>query len=290
MVIGDETVGEFGRDTNSGRLVGRLHARRASLDSVAVARVRVAPATRDGRLEFVVTAHNSAATVEACVRSLLALRRTWRVTVVNDASRDETGTVLARIDDPRVRVMTVGYRSRAKASNTGFRQAEAEYVCSVDADVRYMEDRFDDLLPLLDRFPLLMLTNDPADAQACEVRLGAGFMAPRNSFVFSRRQLPELAFAEVYPKTGGEDTDLALRLLKAGVALGAVYGGYMHARVEGRMGLRRRVHFHLWNVITYLRHLEVPMCRERLTEIARHPLRRLAASLRQEYGRGRAES
>lgn len=257
---------------------------------MAAAQAHARPAVLDGQLEFVVTAHNSAATVEACVRSLLALRRAWRVTVVNDASRDETETVLARIDDSRVRVITVGYRSRAKASNMGFRQAEAEYVCSVDADVRYVEDRFDDLLPLLDRFLLLMLTDDPADVQAREVRLGADFMAPRNSFVFSRRQLPELAFAEVYPKTGGEDTDLALRLLKAEVALAAVYGGYVHARVGGRMGLRRRAHFHLWNVITYLRHLDVPMCRERLTGIARHPLRRLAASLRQEYGRGRAES
>lgn len=54
------------------------------------------------------------------------------------------------------------------------------------------------------------------------------------------------------------------------------------------MGLRRRMHFHLWNLITYLRHLDVPMCRQRLAAIARHPLRRAAASLRQEYG-GRAQ-
>ncbi|MQB02261.1 MAG: glycosyltransferase, partial [Actinobacteria bacterium] len=183
-----------------------------------------------GRLEFVVTAHNAEATVEACVRSLLVLGRTWRVTVVDDASSDCTGVVLAGIDDPRVRVFTVGYRSRARASNLGFRRAEGDFVCSVDSDVCYVEDRFDELVGLLSRFPMLMLTEDPADVEPRPVGFGAGFRSPRNSFLFSRRLLPGLAFAEVYPKTAGEDTDLAIRLLKAGVALGAVYGGYEHAR------------------------------------------------------------
>lgn len=235
------------------------------------------------QLEFVVTAHNAEATIGDCVRSLLALRRTWRVTVVVDASSDGTAAVVAGIADPRVRTMTVEHRSRAKSSNLGFRLAEGEIVCSVDSDVRYVEDRFDELVSLLAQFPLLMLTEDPADVEARPVGFGAGFLSPRNTFIFTRKLLPGLAFAEIYPRTGGEDTDLAIRLLQAGVALGAIYGGYEHDRTEGRMGLPRRMHFHMWNLITYLRHLDVPMCRQRLAAIGRHPLRRAAASIRQEY-------
>lgn len=240
------------------------------------------------RPEFVVTAHNAEATIGYCIRSLLTLPRTWRVTVIVDASSDGTAAAIAEITDTRLRTITVGYRSRAKASNLGFHRAEGEILCSVDSDVRYVEDRFDELISQLERFPLLMLTEDPADADARPVEFGPSFLSPRNTFIFSRRALPGLAFAEIYPRTAGEDTDLAIRLLKAGVALGAIYGGYEHDRAEGRMGLRRRMHFHLWNLITYLRHLDVPMCRQRLAAIARHPLRLAAASLRQEYG-GRAQ-
>jgi glycosyltransferase involved in cell wall biosynthesis len=229
------------------------------------------------RLEFVVTAHNAEATIGDCIRSLLTLPRTWRVTVIVDASSDGTAAAVARITDPRLRTMIVGYRSRAKASNLGFRRAEGEIVCSVDSDVRYVEDRFDELINQLAQFPLLMLTEDPADAEARPVEFGPGFLSPRNTFIFSRRLLPGLAFAEIYPRTAGEDTDLAIRLLKAGVALGATYGGYQHHRTEGRMGLQRRLHFHIWNLITYLRHLDVPMCRQRLAAIGQHPLRRVTA-------------
>jgi len=239
----------------------------------------------DNRVEFVVAAHNAETSIERCVNSLLAQNLTWRVTVVNDASRDGTGAILARLVDPRLRVVTVSFRSRAKASNLGFARCEAAYVCSVDADVVYIKDLFDRLLPQLERFPFLMLTDVPSDGELREVVLGPDFVPPRNSFLFSRKKLPTLSFATIYPKAGGEDTDLAIRLLKSGTRIGAVYGGYVHERAEGRMGLRRRIHFHLWNLITYLRHLDVPMCRQRLADIARHPLRRVVGSLRQEYRR-----
>lgn len=237
-----------------------------------------------GRPEFVVAAHDAETSIRSCVESLLALGAASRVTVVNDASRDRTGQILAQIADPRLRVMSVGYPSRARAANVGFRASECDFVCSVEADVRYVKDRFDEIIPLLAVWPFLMLTDDPQDTAVRPVRLSVGFAEPRNSFVFSRTHLPGLRFAEVYPKTGGEDTDLMLRLLKAGVAVGAVYGGYQHDRTSLRMGLRRRAHFHWWNIRTYVRHLDVPMCRQRLATIARHPVRRAVRSLREEFG------
>lgn len=235
-------------------------------------------------VEFVVTAHNAERTIGNCVQSLLTLSSAGRITVVVDASSDRTAATLTQFQDPRLRVVTVGLRSRAKASNLGFSECSADYVCSVDSDVRFLEDRFARVLPLMHNYPFLMLTHDPSNVGVRPVELGSNFDSPRNSFVFCRRQLPGLAFAEVYPKTGGEDTDLAIRLLKAGVAVGAVYGGYVHDRAPGPMGFRRRLHFHVWNLVTYLRHSDVPMCRQRLAAIARHPVRRIVASLREELG------
>lgn len=115
--------------------------------------------------------------------------------------------------------------------------------------------------------------------------LGPDFVPPRNAFVFPRRLLPGLRFSKLYPGTGGEDTDLAIRLLKTGVRIGATYGGYRHDRTPGPMGWRRRSHFHVWNVVTYLRHLDVPMCRQRLARILRNPLRLAAESAQEELGR-----
>lgn len=239
-----------------------------------------------GSVEFVVAAHDAEATIRACVESLLALDVAAQVTVVNDASRDRTGQILGQIHDPRLRVINVGYRSRARSANVALRASECDYVCSVDADVRYVQDRFKEILPHLAAWPFLMLTQNPQDITIRPVRLGTEFAEPRNSFVYSRTHLPELRFSEIYPKAGGEDTDLMLRLLKAGLAVGAVYGGYEHDRTSLRMGLRRRAHFHWWNIRTYLRHLDVPMCRQRLGAIARHPVRRTLRSLREELGLG----
>lgn len=234
-------------------------------------------------------AHDEEAAIGACVLALLRLPRAWRVTVVDDASTDGTAAVLAALDDARLRVLSVPYRSRARAVNAGLRRAEADYVCVVDADVRFVADRFDDLVAELSAVPFLMLTEDPADVIVRAVELGPGFAAPRNAFLFSRQALPGLAFSEVYRRgAGGEDTDLAIRLLRTGVRLGAVAGGYVHDRMPGAMGWRRRLHFHVWNLVTYLRHLDVPMCRRRLAGIVRHPLRRAVRSIREERGRGRS--
>lgn len=240
----------------------------------------------EAQLDVVIAVRNGAATIEACVRSVLAIRAVSRVVVVDDASTDATPRILTGIDDARLHLKRVEYHSRARATNRGLLECTAPFVCSVDADVRFLEDRFDELLELADSVPFLMLSDDGHDNGVVPVRLNEEeFRAPRNAFLFSRGALPELGFAEIYPATGGEDTDLALRLLKAGVGVGVTRGGYEHDRVVGAMGWRRRAHFHLWNLITYSRHLDVPMVRRRLLSVARHPVRRTAASVRQELGR-----
>ncbi|MGH3752194.1 MAG: glycosyltransferase [Pseudonocardiaceae bacterium] len=239
----------------------------------------------DGRMDVVIAVHNGAATIEACVRSVLDIAVLARVLVADDGSTDSTPDILSRIEDDRLQVERVEHRSRARAANHVLRMCTAPFVCSVDADVRVVEDRFDELLELAVSVPFLMLSDEGHGREVTPVRLTEKeFRAPRNAFLFSRRALPGLRFADIYPAAGGEDTDLAFRLLKAGVGVGVTAGGYEHARDVGPMGWRRRAHFHAWNLVTYARHLDVPLVRERLGDIARHPLRRVSASVRQELG------
>lgn len=239
----------------------------------------------DGRLDVVIAVHNGAATIEACVRSVLRVSSVSRVLVADDGSTDATPGILAAIDDPRLHVERVEHRSRARATNHVLRMCTAPVVCSIDADVRLLEDRFDELLDLVESVPFLMLSDEGHGRGVTAVSLTQDeFRAPRNAFLFSRRALPGLRFAEIYPAAGGEDTDLVIRLLKAGVGVGVTAGGYEHDRDAGAMGWRRRAHFHTWNLVTYARHLDVPLVRRRLGDMARHPVRHISASVRQELG------
>lgn len=239
----------------------------------------------DDRLDVVIAVHNGAATIEACVRSVLGVPTVSRVLVADDGSTDTTPSILAGIDDPRLHVERVEHRSRARAANHVLQLCTAPFVCSVDADVRVVEDRFGELLELAEVVPFLMLSDEGHGREVTAVRLTQDDVrAPRNAFLFSRRALPDLRFAEIYPAAGGEDTDLVIRLLKAGVGVGVTAGGYEHDRDVGPMGWRRRVHFHTWNLVTYARHLDVPFVRRRLGDMVRHPMSRISASVRQERG------
>jgi glycosyltransferase involved in cell wall biosynthesis len=244
---------------------------------------------RDGpgrRVDVIVAVRDGARTIEDCVRSVLEVAGVAQVVVVDDGSTDATPEILAGIQDPRLRVERVEHHSRARAANHALRLCTAPFVCSIDADVRIVRDRFDELTDLAGSVPFLLLTEEGSSAEVTRVGLTEQeFRPPRDMFLFSRLVLPDLRFAEVYRGAGGEDTDLALRLLKAGVRMAVTSGGHRHARDAGPMGWRRRAHFHLWNLVTYGRHLDVPFVRHRLVAISRSPVRRAVASIRQERHR-----
>lgn len=88
-------------------------------------------------VSFVVPAHNEAAYIAACVRSIAAacaeLGVEHETVVANDASTDATGT-LAR--DAGARVVDVALRHIAAVRNAGAREARGDWLVFVDADSR----------------------------------------------------------------------------------------------------------------------------------------------------------
>jgi glycosyltransferase involved in cell wall biosynthesis len=72
--------------------------------------------------------------------------------VVNDGSRDATGDVLARIDDPRLRVIThPRNQGKGAAIKTAVENAAGDYMVILDADLEYDPQDIPRLLqPVLD--------------------------------------------------------------------------------------------------------------------------------------------
>jgi hypothetical protein len=85
------------------------------------------------RVSIVVCSYNGAATLEQCIRSLLALAYPdYEVIVVDDGSTDNTAAILARF--PSIRVITQSNQGLSSARNAGLRSATGEIVAYTDAD------------------------------------------------------------------------------------------------------------------------------------------------------------
>jgi glycosyltransferase involved in cell wall biosynthesis len=105
-------------------------------------------------VSVIVPAHNAAPFLEETVRSALA--QTYpqlEILVVDDASRDETAAIAARIEasDPRVRVLrflkNVG---AARARNVGIEAATGRYIAFLDADDVWLPEKTERQVALLE--------------------------------------------------------------------------------------------------------------------------------------------
>jgi glycosyltransferase involved in cell wall biosynthesis len=89
-------------------------------------------------LSVVVPCYNEHATVLALLDGVLASPWVHEVVVVDDGSTDGTRELLAKVDEPRVRVVLHDVNAgKGAALRTGFAHATADYVIVQDADLEY---------------------------------------------------------------------------------------------------------------------------------------------------------
>ena len=118
-------------------------------------------------LSVVVPCFNERGTVEEVVARVLASPWVAEVVIVDDASNDGTGEVLAKLDDPRLRVLSHQRNAgKGAALRTGFAHASAEYVIVQDADLEYDPSEYGTML-------------EPLEAGNADVVFGSRFLSGR---------------------------------------------------------------------------------------------------------------
>lgn len=96
--------------------------------------------------------------ISHCVQALERLVESWELIIVDDGSRDATGTIadeLAKADG-RIRVIHHGLnRGYGGALRSGFQAATGEYVFFTDGDGQFDVNQIEQLLPLARQFDIV---------------------------------------------------------------------------------------------------------------------------------------
>lgn len=110
-------------------------------------------------ISVVMAAYNGAALIEETLSSLKTQTfRDFEILVVDDRSTDDTLDVLARWDDPRLRVIALTENGGpVRARNRGFAEARGRYVAALDQDDLCMPERFARQVAYLDAHPQVVL-------------------------------------------------------------------------------------------------------------------------------------
>ena len=168
----------------------------------------------------------------AATSTLRAMPRDSELVVVDDGSTDGTGDVLARIEDPRLRVLRHdASRGVAESLNAALRQSDSRLVARMDADDLVLPWRFRVQLPAAETadhvFGSLVLMDDrgrptgaadPAPITPEQARL---HLLLENPFAHPTLVARRVALdrAGGYRRTSVEDYDLWLRAAAAGQRL-----------------------------------------------------------------------
>ena len=108
--------------------------------------------TSDSCLTVVMPCFNEEATILECIKRVLESRHVGELIIVDDGSTDTTRSLLASINDFRVKVLLQEEnQGKGAALARGFRAATLPFVIVQDADLEYDPTEFTKLLqPLLD--------------------------------------------------------------------------------------------------------------------------------------------
>lgn len=106
-------------------------------------------------ISVVIPLYNKAAYVTRAIESVLAQGGAVKeIIVVDDGSRDEGAAVVEALQDPAIRLFRQANAGVSAARNRGIAEASGEFVCFLDADDIYLPGFIDEIVQLVERFPV----------------------------------------------------------------------------------------------------------------------------------------
>jgi predicted AlkP superfamily phosphohydrolase/phosphomutase len=111
--------------------------------------------TSEALVSVVMPTHDRAGYLAGAIASVQAqTHQRWELLVVDDGSMDATPELLARIDDPRIRVFSIPHSGCAVARNVALDAAAGDLVAYLDDDNRYDADWLKAVALTFDERPL----------------------------------------------------------------------------------------------------------------------------------------
>lgn len=104
------------------------------------------------RCSVVIPLYNHSGSIQQCVDSVLDQSfRDFEIIVVDDGSTDGGGTLVSKMEDSRVRVVTQENGGVSVARNRGIEEARATIVAFLDADDEWYSDYLESIVGLADK-------------------------------------------------------------------------------------------------------------------------------------------
>jgi glycosyltransferase involved in cell wall biosynthesis len=218
-------------------------------------------------LTVIVCAHNEAASIPACLHSLLAQTRVPdEILVVNNASTDSTRAVARQVSN--VRVVDEPRKGLVVARETGRRAARGHVLVYLDADCRAPLHWLERIERRFERDPRLMALSGPyrfydwdrlgraliraydftlAPATQLLVKhvLGIGTIFYGGNFAVRREALDRIGGFDTSIDFHGEDTNLGRRLLRVG-RVSMFHDCWLHTSARRYLAMGRGTVFRLY--------------------------------------------
>lgn len=107
------------------------------------------------RISVVIPLYNKAAYVQCAIESVLAQGEgVLEVVVVDDGSTDDSAAKVEALHNPKIRLVKKPNGGVSSARNRGIEVARGEFVAFLDADDVYLPGFIDEVLNLIERFPV----------------------------------------------------------------------------------------------------------------------------------------
>lgn len=135
------------------------------------ARIEQGGAAYGGRVSVVTASHNSAASIERCVRSVQAQTcAPLEHIVVDDGSHDSTAEVLAELarEIPWLSVIRQPNRGAGPARNAGIEAARGRYIAFLDSDDAWLENKLENQVAFMEAYGAAFTYGDYAIVDAAD--------------------------------------------------------------------------------------------------------------------------